>query len=290
MLGNVPLLMKLTAVDSSGYFVKLRMMATQDLKTNWLDQLPKKFAATKIECEIEDNYIFLWIHSSILKANAIIEIIKSCIEHHVNFFPQGPNYCFDCGVHGGASLVQSHASISTVCRPCLDVRSQVWKAKEDSLNQSTWMLLALIPFALCVSSIGWAASWTLYDAVFSLLNTKRILVPRIVEVIILMGFGFGLGWPIGKILHKSGAVKYVSPIVLSVIAAFLTLVVGEVLYTGNLIYQVTSKIDVFFILSHALSLALAGSVMEIALKIAFAVMLGAAIYEISRLKKAKLEI
>jgi hypothetical protein len=290
MVGKVPMLMKLKSVDSSGYFLKLRMTATQNLKTNWLHQIPKKFAAAKIECEIENSYIFLWIHSSILKATTIIEIIKSCIDHHSDFFPQEHNYCFDCGIYGCASLVQSHASISTVCRPCLDIRSHVWRAKEDSLNQSTRMFLALIPFALFVSSIGWAAFWTLYDATFSLLNTNRILVPRIVEVIILLGFGFGLGWPVGKIFHKSGAVKYVSPIVLSIAAAFLTLVAGEILYAGNLIYQVTGKIDVFLILSYTLSLALAGSVMEIALKIAFAVMLGIAIFEISKPKKAKLEI
>lgn len=287
---NVPLLMKLTTLDSSGYFVKLRMTAQQDFKTNWSDQLPPKFTHAKIECEIDNSYIFLWIYSTSFNAVAIIDIIKSCIDYHSHLFPQGPNYCFDCGGYGAASITQSHASISAVCPPCFEIRSQTWRAKQESLNKSTWPLLILIPPAICFGSVGWAAFWILHDTIFLALNTKHILAPRIVVVLFVLGVGYCLGWPVGKILHRSGAVKCVSPLVLSVLVAILTFVVGQFLYTEYLFYQVIGVWDFSYVLSNFLQLTFSSGVVDIAYKVGLVAILAATIFEISKPKSTKLEI
>lgn len=288
---NTPFLCKLISVDPPTYMFKLRMMESQNLESNWTDSLPEKYSDANIGCEIEDDYIYLWIRdASSIDAAAITDLVSSCIEDHSEYFPDAPNYCFHCGKSGSASVVQSGASISSICDLCLQARAEDKEAEEERLNQSSATLSILLPLAIIISSFGWAVFWALYDAAFQMIDEEEIGVPVIVIATVVIVVGLALGWPTGKLLHRSGAVKIFPPILLSLVATAATLIIGELLFATFTVFRLTGDIHIGLILQYTLPLALGSDVMYSITKLIFAGALAWAIFFIAKPKEAKLAL
>ena len=288
---GTPFLMKLVSVDPPAYMFKLRMTESHNLHSDWPNTLSEEYVDANVDCEIEGDYIFLWIRdSSSLSAEKIATLVRSCIDHHSSFFPEAAGYCFDCSEFGKASVIQSSASITSICEGCLDKRSEARSLEEVRLNKSSGALTFLVPVAIALSAFGWAIFWWLYDAAFTAAHADRIWAPRILIIAVVLGVGFGLGWPVGKLLHRSGLVKRLSPAGLSIAATILALVIGELLFASYIVLRATGSMDFGLILQNTLPIAFGGNIMYALLKIGFAFTFGAAVYHIAKPKEARLTL
>lgn len=288
---GTPFLMKLVSVDPPAYMFKLRMTEPHNLHSDWPSTLSEEYVDANVDCEIEGDYIFLWIRDSIaLNAEKVAALVRSCIDHHSSYFPEAAGYCFDCGELGNASVIQSSASITSICESCLDKRSEARRLENDRLNESSGSLTFLVPVAVTVSAFGWAIFWWLYDAAFIAVHAERIWAPRILILAVVLGVGFGLGWPVGKLLHRSGLVKRLSPAGLSIAATILAVAIGELLFASYIVLRATGSIDFSLILQNTLPIAFGGNIMYALLKIGFAITFCAAVYHIAKPKEAKLTL
>jgi hypothetical protein len=283
--------MKLISADPPAYMIKLRMTEPHNLHSDWPDTLSAQYVNAIVDCEIEGDYIFLWIRdSSTLCPGDIVALVRSCIDHHSSHFPEAAGYCYDCGESGNASVIQSSASITSICKDCLEKRSEARTQEEVRLNESSGALTFLIPVAIAVSAFGWAIFWWLYDAAFTSAHAERVWAPRILVLAVVLGVGFGLGWPVGKLLHRSGLVKRLSPAGLSVAATLAALLLGEILFASHLVFRATGSMDIGLILQNTLPIAFGGNVMYALLKVGFGITFGAAVFQIAKPKNAKLTL
>ena len=290
-VSGTPFLMKVTSAEPPAYMIKLRMVEPHNLESDWPQSLSEDYANANVGCEIEDDYLFIWIcDSSSLDAASISSLVRSCIAHHADFLPEAAGHCFDCGESGNAAVIQSGASISSLCAACLDERAEERSSEEARLNKSSSSFAFLIPVAIAVSALGWAIFWWLYDAAFTAADAERIRAPQIVILAVVLGVGFSLGWPVGKLLHKSGLVKRISPVALSIGAAALTLVLGEILFASYIVFRAIGSFDIGLILQNTLPIVFGGNVMYALLKIGFAITFGAAVFQIAKPKEAKLTL
>lgn len=288
---GAPFLLKLISADHPAYLIKLRMTQPHNLPSSWPGTLSERYADADVDCEIEGDYIFLWVRdASSLSSEDLIVLVRSCVDHHSTYFPGAAGYCFDCGSSGNASIIQSSSSITSICEDCLGKRSEVRESEEVRLNESTGSIAILLPAAIALSALGWAAFWALYDAVFTATDSERIWAPQIVIIAVVLGVGFGLGWPVGKLLHRSGLVKGFSPGGLSVAATAVTLLLGELSFASYVVFRVTGSLDLGMALSNVVSIALGGNVMYAMLKLCFAITFGAAVYQIAKPKEARLTL
>jgi hypothetical protein len=291
VFNNVPCLFKLMSLTPPSYMFKLRMKEFRHVKTTWPSSLPPEYSAAQVGCDIEDEYIFIWVQdATTLDHKQISFLVSDCISKHKNYFPEEESYCFNCGRTGSGSLIQFESSVATVCETCLEEKTKQKKEKDVLLNTSNASFSALLPIAVLSSSAGWAVFWLAYDAVFKILNTERIWAPQIVFVLVIFAVAIGLGWPVGKMLHRSGATQLTSPIALSITNVAITIVVGELMFASFMVHRITGGFDLNLILRNTLPLAFGSNAGYSILKFIFAFSLAVAVYEISKPKTSKLDI
>lgn len=291
LAGGVPLLFKITSEEPFGYMFKLRMKEPHNLPCSWHENLPPEFSNADVKCEIDAEYIYLWIRNPlVVSAISIADAVRECINDHRRYFPSGSDYCFDCKSVGTAQLVQAGGSVSSVCDSCLDAREDKRKTTEEKLNESSANYAALFPLALILSSLGWASFWAAYDWAFAASGEKRIIVPIFGLLLLVAGVGVALGWPIGKLLHRSGVVKRFSPGSLSIIAGVTTLIIGELLYSAHLVYRITGSFHPGLILKNSVMIATGGSVGYTLGKLIFAGGLIVVIHHIAKPKTVSFSV
>jgi len=245
LVNQTPLLFKLISSEPLGYLFRIRMASFHNSSTTWHETLPEEYRQAEIKLEIEDDYAFLWIkNASSLRANQIVALLQRCINDHPDLFPQ-QSFCFDCRSTDSVAQVQFGATTSLLCHNCLNRKKQATSLEYQRLNWSNSVLLLVFPLAIILSSLVWALFWILYQAVFDLAGTDHIMVPEIVAIAIVALVGIGVGWPVGKLLLRSGLVNLWPPILLTVLFTAVTLGLGELLLVSYYIYQITGQIDFF---------------------------------------------
>lgn len=288
---GTPFLMKVISDNPPAYLIKLRMIAPHNLESKWPATLSGHYASANIGCEIEDDYIFLWIRdSSSLDTADIVSLVRECIDHYTDYFPQASGYCFDCRESGNASVIQSGLSVSSICGTCLDKRAKERNSEEARLNKSSGSFALLIPLAITLSAVGWATFWWLCDAAFTAANAERIWAPTIVLALVVLAVGFGLGWPVGKLLHRSGLVKWLPPAVLSIAVAALTLILGELLFASYIVFRAVGAFDPGMVFQNALSIAFRGDFLYAMLKMMFAIAFATVVFQVAKPKRVKIPL
>ncbi len=300
ILLNVPFLMKMTSTVAPGYVFKLRRLSPAGSSTKpvprkplapWHKLLPEDYETAEIRCEIEDDYLYLWIDKpEELTADSIVSLLESCIQDHSGYFPSKSSYCYGCSSIGEASLVQVSSSIATICPGCLAGKQRSNAEENQRLNASNARLSLLLPLGLMLGAFGWSVVWTVYDAIFQIAKVSRIWMPYIVCVVISVAVGFGLGWPTGKILSRSGAAKKIPCGLLALLSTFVILLFGELLYAGYRVFSLTGTFDPLLIIHATLPLALGEDIHYAALKFIFATSVAVVIHEIAKPKKAKMRL
>lgn len=295
-LGHAPFLLKMTESDTPGYFFKFRrkgLVKQSPLPAGqaaWHEKLPADHAAAEIRCDVEEDYVFLWVDRPLeLDAGALTELATACVRDHAGLFPDEEQQCMNCHQSGSAALVQANSSISTICPECLEQKRQNHEVANEKLNASHEHYAFLIPVGVLLGGVCWALFWGGYDAIFKIAKTESFRVPTMLLVVVA-ACGFGIGWPTGKILHRAGASKQSSPLGLAVFFGLLIAGLGEVMYATYTAHRLTGAVDVNLIRDITLPFILGDNPMYGATKVGFAIMAGLGIYEAAKRKEKKLAI
>ena len=290
MVRNTPFLMKLIDAEPLSYMFKLRMTAARNEVSEWPSSLPQRYAEAGIRCEIEDDYIFLWIHApQHLDAELIAALVHACIQHYADYFPPSPGYCYDCRASGAAEVVQSSESISALCPVCFEKRKAAKQAELDRVGPPSPLYPLFVLVAFGGMAMVWALVWTLMDMFVIPELEDQIWVPHW----LLCAFAapvFLLGWPLGKLLSKRRLVARFQRAGVSFVVTLIILILGEICFAALTVYRFTGIIDISAALSIAPTLAFSGGDHYAATKIAVLLMLGITLYHSSRARWAELNV
>ena len=290
MVRNTPMLMKLIDAEPLSYMFKLRMTGARNEVSEWPSSLPQRYAEAGIRCEIEDDYIFLWIHApQHLDAELIAALVHACIQQYADYFPPSPGYCYDCRASGVAEVVQSGESISALCPACLEKRKAAKQVELDRIGPPSPLYLLFTLVAVGGMALVWALIWTFIDVFVVPELEEQIWVPRWV----LGAFaapGCLLGWPLGKLLSKSRIVTRFPRAGVSCVVTLILFVLGEICFAALTVYRFTGIIDIHAALSIAPTLAFSGGNRYVSMKIAVLIMLGITLYRSSRSRWAELNV
>jgi hypothetical protein len=291
---KAPFLLKQMSANPPEYMLKFRMTEPHKLPSDWHDRLTHHYQGAGISCELDGDYLYLWINNATnLSGAAIASLAARCVRDHAPYFPQAERYCYDCRETGFASLVQSSCDIVSLCDSCLARRQRDMLVESQRANASHTLLAIFLPLALILSAVGWALFWTGYDAIFQGSNAGPIIVPHIVMVLIgvavLVPAG-AMGWAVGWLLHRSGASRLLPPRWLAVGAAVPIVVLGELLYVAYVVFRVTGMFHLPTILRITFTLALNTDPFYAAYKLVFAVALGFTIHEVAKPRDVKVRL
>lgn len=250
----------------------------------WQETVPEEHREAGISCEVEDDYIFLWIdHPLKLTPEDIASLAEDCARAHAAILPDQTSCCMNCGGIGEGTLVQSNASVAILCPDCLEQKHEAHAAAVEKLNASDAKVSFLLPLALLGGGIGWSVFWNAYDAFFRMAH-GRVFIPIWIVGAVVAAVGFGVGWPIGKLLHRSGAVKRFSPRDLAITSAIAIIASGELIYASWAVYRVTGNFDLGLALRCTLPFMIGDNLQFALIKLIFAVTLAFAIHELSKSK------
>ena len=239
----------------------------------------------------DDEYVFLWIGKPyLLTPVSIASLARECVREHAYLLPDQDRLCLTCGSTGEADLHHSEASVTSICPRCLDKKLENHSETLEKLNRPSAMLPLLYPAALFGGSLVWAIFWSLWDAMFRMLNTNEVIIPRLVIIALAAGIGFCAGWPIGTVLRRSGPISRFSASVSSIFATLTIVLIGELLYGVGLAYYLTQSFDLGLTLRATLLFTVSSSPGYALIKFLFACALAIAAYEVSKPKTKKLRL
>jgi hypothetical protein len=314
VLEGAPFLLRQTASEPPGCYFKFRLKgklgrpapvarpvaitrpspagsATTPPSLAWEDGLSEDRAKAAVTCEIDDEYVFLWIGKpQLLPPEDIALLARECVQRHANILPDQDGLCLTCGSVGEAELFQSEASVTMICPGCLDKKLETHSEALEELNRPSGKLPLLFPAALLAGGILWAVVWDLWEAVLRLAQTNEIKIPRLILIVVAVGFGYCAGWPIGTVLRRSGAISRLSAGVVAILATLTIVVIGELLFGLALSYSLTGSVNVGMALLATLPFALVSNPKYALIKFLFACTLAVAAYEVSKPKTKKLRL
>lgn len=290
IIERAPFLFKMMSAEPPGYMLKFRMIERCKQESDWHARLGAEYAGAGIRCELDGEYLYLWIDDATsLTADSIAALARTYVRDHAAHFPTAEAYCYHCKEVGSAALVQSSSMIVTACDGCLALKLRAKLAESQHVNPSHVTRVVLLPLAMLVSAAGWAVFWHAYNAAFELANSEFLYVPGFLVVVTILIVGGGLGWPIGWLLHQSGLVKWLSPVVLATAATIVVVVGGELLYAAYAVVRATGILDPLLTLRIAPRLAF-GNSWYAACKLLVAFGLGAIIRDVARPKAVPLRV
>ena len=249
----------------------------------WQDRLPEAYAKAEVSCEVDDEYVFLWISKPhLLPPEDIATLARECVLEHASVLPDQDRLCLTCGSTGEADLFHSEASVTTICPRCLDQKLETHTAVVEKLNRPTKKRSVLFPLALIGGSIAWAVLWNIYENIIQELKAMQLTIPSGIVVLLAVALGFCVGRPIGMILRRPETMKRLQAVALAILAALTIVVIGELLFGVVLVYAITGSMDVDLV-SRATLLFTSGSNPSYArAKFLFACALAVAVYEASK--------
>ena len=119
-------------------------------------------------------------------------------------------------------------------------------------------------------------------------ESETVMIPWLAAVILVGVVGFTLGWPVGTLLHRSGAVKRFTTGSLAIATTVVTVVIGEIISTTLLVHRFTGTFDLRLALESIIPLTFGNNVMYTVTKLIFAIALGFSINQVAQPKKSTL--
>jgi hypothetical protein len=291
VLDNAPFLFKVVSVEPTVLVFKFRLL-TQSKKTpNWGETLTGPVCGIGISSETDAKYLWLWIRKADgLDGKMIAGLARQCVNYYAECFPANHEHCYLCGQARSVSLVQEDNAVALICEECVAKAGRQKAEEERRLNRSSVLFGPLVPLAIGVSALGWALFWILYDRLFEMLGVETIVVPHIVIVIVLVACSCGFGWPVAKLLLRSGIAKIMPRLVVAPLFALATVILGEILFSLFLVYRFEKTLDLVVSLQLLVRLYVQGDWMYTVFRLLFAGGIAVMIYENIEPKKAKLKI
>lgn len=288
---NVPLLFKLVEDQPPEYMFKLRKTSRRSGRCLWIEELGEPYSDAEVSGELDDQYLFLWIrNAAVLSPEEIVEFVSLCIEKYGVHFPPAPDYCYVCRKSGEAELRQIGADVSTVCPAYMASRIQERERKEEQLNYTNRAYYAFFPIVIASCGAAWAGFWALYDAMFDHAQRDTVSVPWFLIVPTYLAVGFGLGWPLGTLMMRTGLTKRFPILRLTIVFSILTILVGEIITTTVLAYKATGGFPILGILLNVPLIASGGSVLYSLTKLSFAFAIGFGITKSAESRSARVRL
>ena len=145
--------------------------------------------------------------------------------------------CHYCQKEKVASVACVEGKAVQICRTCLEERvSRVARETTDGAAETVPIFL-MSPFASLVGALMWATVWAAHTWLFELTTARAIFLPRIVELVGMLGIGLLVGGPVGWIIKKNRKRGHAISVSAAVLFSTLAVILGEVFYLVWLIYH-----------------------------------------------------
>lgn len=122
------------------------------------------------------------------------------------------------------------------------------------------------------------------------MGVEEIFLPDVVSFGIVIFVAFGLGWPAGKLLLRSGVTKRIPRVIVSTLATIITVVCGELLFAAIVVFRCIHTLNMPATIHVSRLLLMNSDFMYLIYKLVFSIFLGVMIYFILEPKKAKLAL
>jgi len=226
------------------FSLKVRISMSNYRGVVWPKSIDELRSSDILATDWDKDYYWLNIfNASKLSAAIVIEIVDDFLGalEKAGLRPE-PN-CASCNGQLGTQLIYSNRQISWVCSECMsDKLKQATKA-EEQLNQTDVTSRLILPLALCMFAFVWAVFWTGYEFVFHILNTREIIVPLFVVILVIIPLALCSAAPVGYLLRKSGATSMLSPLIAAPLFTLIGALLGEIAIVCWVVYRQFGVID-----------------------------------------------
>lgn len=151
-----------------------------------------------------------------------------------------PAGCFRCEGVETLNLLLVDNCPTRLCDECLREADEERQRIEAEINSASWTRTLQLPGVITIVAAAWAIFWFGVDALLQFLNVQFLDVNSFTILFLLgipLAVGVAIGWPLGATLRRSAAIRR-APIVLGILLAVISIVLGEVGYVALLLFQI----------------------------------------------------
>lgn len=237
-LGDTLVTMTILSHEPLGLLFALNInRAIGELPFSTVDMADWKSATTKIS--VEYGRVWLSLYDVTDRTNEeIIALLKQLdAAIHSAGMAVGPG-CVQCGCLDQANVIHAEGRTTRICPKCLEAAIADKHQQDAQLNRTNLSAFMALPTVVLFSASCWSLAWLLADALVAWLRIRIVEINQL-TVLVLLGLyatiGAAVGVPLGKMLRRSGAVRF-APIPLSCLIVLATVVAGEIGYVMLLIF------------------------------------------------------
>ena len=231
------ILTPLTASPPSLAF-KVRINMSNYHGVDWPETIDELRATDILATELHNDYYWMSIYNaSKFTPTTTIEIVDDFLGALEKAGIRPESTCTSCKGQLGAQLIYSNKQIDWVCSECMSDKLKQTKITEEKLNQTDLTSSLILPLAMCMSALGWAAFWAGYEFVFHILNTNEIVVPWFVVILAIFPLALCSAVPVGYLLRKSGVASMLTPIIAAPLFTMIGALMGEIAFVCLTVYR-----------------------------------------------------
>lgn len=159
-----------------------------------------------------------------------------------------PPGCLRCESEVEPAVVYGNGSVTRLCAGCREQVVEDTIQHQAELDRPSFMFVLALPFLCLYVSLGWTILWWLVDVCMEANNANVIFIDPYSLLLIgafICGTGAVLGYPIGRVLARSGAASRTRD-VMSILVVFFACGIGEWFYLTITIYRRTGIVDFEF--------------------------------------------
>ena len=252
------------------YAFKFRTQDRVQLDSYWADRLADmEFAVLEVTSSIEAGYVYLNIaNPRKVEPAAIVRLARKCVTDHARLFPSDEGTCYRCREQGNGRLVQTGATISTLCGKCHEKTAGDAASRLKTHNPVRPVHLIFLPAALAISAIAWFGLWMMFDSALGA-SDQEVKLPVKITLFIAVLLGLVVGWPVGKLLQNSGIAYLIPKWLVTSISCLLTALLGEATYAGYLINQMEDPVTLLAVPFLMIGMIVSSSWFYVLIKICF---------------------
>jgi len=224
----------------------LPVNAKEEQSVRYQPEVSSLINEKKVAVEFEDK--LAWVTFNDCRELLLNDKIRPLLESVLNSFAiagfaRNPDLCHYCQKERVQELTSFDGKIAQICSTCFDARAGTPENQPAKPGQGVIPIAVLAPLAALVGAVGWALFWVGYDLVFDLLNTKVLVVPRLVELAALVCVAGATGGPIGFVIRRIRKRGKSLSLSFAVVSTLLAAVLGEIVYVTWLIFREFKVVD-----------------------------------------------
>ena len=220
--------------------------AREEQAVRYQPELSSLITAKKVEVEFEDKLI--WVNFNDCRELLLDGKIRSLLESVLNSFSvagitRNSDLCHYCQKESVRELTCFDGKVAQICATCFHARASTPENQPAKMGQGALPIAVLAPLVAFVATLGWALFWVGYDFVFELLRTKVLVVPRLLELAVLVCVAAVTGGPIGFMIRRIRKRGKSLALSFAVSTTLLAVVLGEIVYVTWLIFREFKVVD-----------------------------------------------